>query len=481
MNHRVLLVSPPAEVVRECYDTPNYPAIGIAYVAGYLKSHGIDVAVLDGKLARLTVEDAAREITQCNPRVLGLSAMTHEIATAAKIAKTVRKACPDSVIVLGGFHGTFLPERTLREFPIFDYIVVGEGELAFLDFVKAVFERRNPGGIQGVASRTLSTDGSVADIRVNGRAEVAENLDDLGTPAWELFPKAEMYPIMTQRGCPFGCNFCSRPYGRKVRRRSPAHVVAELIRSVERFGCRHVDFYDETFTVRRDYVQGLCDAIIDAGLHEKLTFWSYVHANTIDLPTARKMKAAGFREVGFGVESGNPDIMKQMRKGVSREDVMKARDVFREANLKFAAYFIIGHPNETPASVKDTIDLAVRLNPDSVAFGIMTPYPGTQIWEMATRGQGGYKMLSMKWEDFNKQIGSALELETLSRKQMEILQLRAYITVYLRNLRFRELFQAVIGNRRRIAFILRKLLSRTSEAASSSWLEGTGKQPILTD
>ena len=130
--------------------------------------------------------------------------------------------------------------------------------------------------------------------------------------------------------------------------------------------------------------------------------------------------------------------------------------------------------------IKDSIDLAVRLNPDSVAFGIMTPYPGTQIWEMATRGQGGYKMLSMKWEDFNKQIGSALELDTLSRKQMEVFQLRAYITVYLRNLRFRELFQAVIGNRKRIAFILRKLLSRTSEAGSSSWLDGTGKQPILT-
>jgi len=480
VNHRVLLVSPPAEVVRECYDAPNYPAIGIAYVAGYLESHGIDVAVLDGKLARLTVDDAVQEITDSNPRVLGLSAMTHEIATAAKIAQAVRKACPDMIIVLGGFHGTFLPERTLREFPVFDYIVVGEGELAFLDFVQAVFAGHDPSTIQGVASRTLTADGSIADIRLNGRAAVAENLDDLGTPAWDLFPQAEMYPIMTQRGCPFGCTFCSRPYGRKVRRRSPAHVVAELTRSVKQFGCRHVDFYDETFTVRRDYVKGLCDAIIEAGLHEKLTFWSYVHANTIDLPTARRMKAAGFREVGFGVESGNPEIMKQMGKGVSRNDVLRARDIFRKANLKFAAYFIIGHPNETTATVKDSIDLAVRLNPDSVAFGIMTPYPGTQIWEMATRGQGGYKMLSMKWENFNKQIGSALELDTLSRKQMEVLQLRAYISVYLRNLRFRELFQAVIGNRKRIAFILRKLLSPTSEAASSSWLNGTGKQPILT-
>jgi radical SAM superfamily enzyme YgiQ (UPF0313 family) len=466
--------------VRECYDAPNYPAIGIGYVAGYLRSQGVDVSVLDGKLARLSVDEAVGKIIESSPRVLGLSAMTHEIATAAKIAEAVRKASPETLIVLGGFHGTFLPERTLQEFPAFDYIIVGEGELAFHEFVQNVFAGNDPSNIQGVAGRTRDVEGKITGVRVNGRGAVVEDLDELGTPAWDLFPKAEMYPVMTQRGCPFGCNFCSRPYGRQVRRRSPRHVVAELTHTAEQYGCRHVDFYDETFTVRRDYVHALCDAIIEAGLHKRLTFWSYVHANTIDLSAARKMKAAGFREVGFGVESGNPVIMKQMRKGVSREDVLRARNIFREAGLKFAAYFIIGHPNETKATVLDSINLAVRLNPDSVAFGIMTPYPGTQIWEMATRGHGGYKILSMNWQDFNKQIGSALELNTLSRRQMEFLQLRAYLTVYLRNFRFREMFQAIAGNRKRIAFILRKLISRTKQTASSSWLDGTGKQPILT-
>ena len=127
----------------------------------------------------------------------------------------------------------------------------------------------------------------------------------------------------------------------------------------------------------------------------------------------------------------------------------------------------------------DSITLAAKINPDSVAFGIMTPYPGTEVWEMAIRGQGGYKMLSANWEDFNKQIGSALELENLSRKQMELLQLRGYLTVYLRNFRFREMFQAVGINRKRIAFILGKLIKPTRRAASASWLNGTGKQPML--
>ncbi|MEE9293449.1 MAG: radical SAM protein [Phycisphaerae bacterium] len=499
MNDRILLVNPPAEVVRECYDTPDYPHIGIAYVAGYLQRHGLNVAVLDAKLAKKTVKQTVDDIVEHRPRVLGLTAMTHMIATAAKVARAVQAVHPDTVVVLGGFHGSFLPERTLREFPAFDYIVVGEGEMAFLELVQTVLAGEDPSNVQGIASRVGSavrttnailvgghgvvrmadpTSGDQPEVRLNGRGRIPENLDDLGMPAWDLFPQAKMYPIMSQRGCPFGCNFCSRPYGRTLRQRTPKHVVAELMRSVEQYGCRRVDFYDETFTVRKDYVVALCNAIIAEGLHRKLRFWSYVHANTIDLPTAKKMKQAGFAEVGFGVESGDPEIMRRMKKGVNRNDVFRAARVFREARLKFGAYFIIGHPHETVQTARRSIDLAARINPDSVAFGIMTPYPGTEVWEMAVRGEGGYKMLTMDWERFDKQIGSALELENLSRRQMERLQLQGYLTVYLRNFRFREMLEAIGTNRKRIAFILKKLIRPDRRTASSSWLNETGREPL---
>jgi anaerobic magnesium-protoporphyrin IX monomethyl ester cyclase len=469
MTEPVLLVNPPAEIPRECYDTPDYPAIGIGYVAGYLQTHGVPVRVLDAKLARKTVEQTIDEVVAARPRILGLSAMTHIIATTHRIAAAVKARCPETIVVLGGFHGSFLPERTLREFPAFDYVVVGEGEIAFHKFVTAVLAGADPSGIQGIASR------NGADIRLNGRGEIPDRLDDLGLPAWELFPPAAMYPIMSQRGCPFACNFCSRPYGRKLRQRSPAHVVAEIQRNIERFNCRRMDFYDETFSVRKDYVAALCDAMTTAGLAGAVRFWAYVHANTIDLPTARKMRHVGFEEVGMGVESGNLDIMRRMKKGVGPDDVLRAARIFRQAGLKFGAYFIIGHPHETRATVRDSINLAARINPDSVAFGIMTPYPGTEIWELATRGEGGYRMISAGWEDFNKQIGKALELEHLPRRTMERLQLQAYLTVYLRNFRIREMLAAAWLNRKRVAFILRKLLIRSdgAPAASSSWFRPT--------
>ncbi|MCK4661057.1 MAG: B12-binding domain-containing radical SAM protein [Phycisphaerae bacterium] len=475
MTEPVLLVSPPAEVPRECYDTPDYPAIGIGYVAGYLQTHGIPVRVIDGKLARKSVAGAIDEIVAARPRILGLTAMTHMIVTTHRIASAVKARCPDTTVVLGGFHGSSLPERTLREFPAFDYIVVGEGEIAFLKLVNAVLAGRDPCDILGIASREGER------VRVNGRGEIPDDLDDLGMPAWELFPPANMYPIMSQRGCPFGCNFCSRPYGRKLRHRSPPHVLMEIRRNYEQFGCRRMDFYDETFSVRKEYVAGLCDKIVSAGLAGEVRFWAYVHANTIDLPTAKKMKLAGFDEVGMGVESGNAKIMRKMKKGVGVADVLRASGILKQAGMKLGVYFIIGHPYETKRDVKDSIDLAARINPDSVAFGLMTPYPGSEIWELATHGEGGYRMIPSGWEDFNKQIGKALELEHLPRRAMELMQLQAYLTVYLRTFRFREMFQAAWINRKRILFILRKLLSSRSagSAGSSSWLQGSARPQTL--
>jgi len=293
----VILVNPPVKIPRESYDTPDYPAIGIGYVAGYLKSHQVPVKVIDGKLARKTVQKTIDEICDAKPRILGLSSMTHEIVTAGEIAAAVKRRSPQTITVLGGFHGSFLPERTMREFPSFDYLVVGEGEIAFLKFVRAIIEGRDPSDILGITSRRGDA------IRVNGRGEIPENLDELGTPAWEMFPRATMYPIMSQRGCPFGCNFCSRPYGRALRSRSAAHVVAEIKRNMEEYGCTRMHFYDETFTVRKKHVADICETLHEAGLSGKVRYWSYVHANTIDLPTAKMMKRAGFAEVGMGVES----------------------------------------------------------------------------------------------------------------------------------------------------------------------------------
>jgi radical SAM superfamily enzyme YgiQ (UPF0313 family) len=454
----VVLVYPPAEVMREeVYDRPHFPAIGIAYVGGWLERHSdIQPLLIDGKLERLNFDQTVDRIVAARPRVVGFSAFTHMVGTSHRIAQKVRERLPDVVLVLGGFHASFLPQRSLEEFPAFDYLVVGEGEMAFTDLVGAIRAGERQPSIPGVWYRRPN--GEIVD---GGRGAIPATLDELGFAAWHLYDQdairkyAGLLPIMSSRGCPFSCNFCSRPYGQSVRLRSGKHVVDEIQRNLDVFGVRTFPFHDETFTVNRKHVVEICNEVVARGL--KLRWSAMVHANTITLDLVRLMKRAGCVEVGLGVESGDEKIMAAMQKGVTKARIKAAANAFHQAGLEFLAFFIIGHPGETKRTAWHSIKFAAELNARSAAFGIMVPYPGTEVWEMAVKGEGGYKKLSTDWEDYNKQVGNAVELEHLSRRQMELLQIFGYLYIFLVRGRVRDLFRVVIRHRTRVASVLKKM------------------------
>lgn len=459
---QVVLVNPPAQDVREPeYDHPRYPAIGIGYVAGYLhRTTGIRPLVIDGKLGRRTVDEVIRQVVALRPKVLGLTAMTHMVVTAGRIARAVKEASPGTATVLGGFHATFLPERTLAELPQFDYVISGEGEIAFTKLVQAVLGGSSASAIPGVALR----EGGV--IRLNGRGEVPPHLDELGSPAWELFPAedlrryATLFPVMSQRGCPFRCNFCSRPYGNDVRARTPAKVVEEIARDVDTFGAKEIGFYDETFTVDREHVLGICEGLLARPPESRVPWGSMVHANTIAPDILARMREAGCTYLAFGVESGDETILKATKKGIDRRKILRAGDLLRASGIRWGTYFIFGHPNETRASCRATIDLAVRLNPDVVCFAVMVPYPGTEVFGLATRGEGGYRMLSVDWDDYNKQTGCALELVDLPRSVLRRFEVEGYLRVYVQNRRFKDLVRTGLAYRTLAFSKLRGLVAR---------------------
>lgn len=456
----VVLVNPPAETPREHHDTPDYPAIGIGYLANYLLKKGIEARIIDAKLSRKTVQQTVSEIVSLHPKILGLSSFTHMIMTTSRIASAVKRTLPDTKIVVGGFHVTFLPEKSLKEFPEFDFLVIGEGELAFHALVQALLNKSEYKDIHGIAFRENGL------YKVNGRGEIPDHLDKLGMPAWELFPREDIkkyvkrFPLMTQRGCPFHCNFCSRPYGNKVRTRSIESVLVEIERNLDDYDCKEMMFYDETFTVDKKYVSVLCDMIVERGLNHRFHWSATVHANTIDLELLRKMKKAGCTYLGFGVESGDEDIIASMGKGITRERALRAAKMIKDAQISIGAYFIFGHPNETFKQCKETIQLAIKMNPDIPVFGIMVPYPGSKVWELAILGEGGYKSISQNWDDYNKQIGNAVELKSLSISKMVRLQLEGYAKVYLYNFRWIKLGKMLYLHRKRFHYIIWQLVKR---------------------
>ncbi len=200
------------------------------------------------------------------------------------------------------------------------------------------------------------------------------------------------------------------------------------------------------------------------GRWPKLQWKTGIRANQLDDALAKKMKAAGCTVIGMGVESGDPEILKNVGKGIKIEHAVNATRIAKENGIKVNLYFIIGHPNETYEKANRTIDLMVKLNPDVAAIGLMVPYPGTQIYDLATSGGGGYKLLSSDWDDYNKQVGNALELESLSRKMMERLQVIGYFKLYLYNFRFRELFKVIYDNRMLALTMFKKIITPKAAA-----------------
>lgn len=449
----ITLVDPPPFKIIEIHDAPGCSRLGLGYIAGFLRNRGISCNVIDAKSEMLHPGEVEERLREQKPDIVGITAMTHEVTQADTVAKLVKRISPSSIVVLGGPHATALPVQTLVEFPSFDAVVFGEGEYTLYELVTAIEKQESLKGIQGVTYRTRN------HIYMNEPREFNRNLDDLPFPAWDMFPKSTTYPIITTRGCPFNCNFCMRVLGKKVRRRTPQNVIEELERDVEAFGAKFIHFYDETFAVNKEFANQVLDLIIERGLHKKIKWDARTRVDVGDYELFRKMKAAGCDWIGFGVESGNEEILKATGKGITKNQAISSIKMAKRAGLKTGSYFIIGHPFETRRTARETINFATKLNTTTVAFGIMVPYPGTKVYEMAEVGSGGYKIISTDWKDFNKTIGNSLELEHLPRKEMEKLELLAYLKFYLGNLRFLNLIKLFLNQRRVVFQAIKKLLS----------------------
>ena len=214
--------------------------------------------------------------------------------------------------------------------------------------------------------------------------------------------------------------------------------------------------------MRRSWVAEICDELIRRGLHKRVRWFANGRVNTVTEDMLRHMRRAGCFRVGYGIESGNQEILKRAQKGTTLQQISEAIATTRRVGLECEAFYILGFPGETRETAMDTIRMAAALNTTTAAFGIMVPYPGTEVAEMARLGQGGYRLLSDNWADFDKHLGNAMELDTLSRSELERLQARAYLWFYLRNRRLGDLWRFVWQKRRAVGAIARKMVARVT-------------------
>jgi anaerobic magnesium-protoporphyrin IX monomethyl ester cyclase len=436
---RVMLINTPAEKVTQRWDRPDFPPLGLGHVAGSLLAGGHEVEVLDAKLEGLPLNALLARVPHLRADVYGLTAMTHEIVRAARVAKALKDAHPESLVLIGGCHATALPGETLGEFPAFDVAFCGEAEESVLEVLACIERGESLNSVLGIAFR----DGT--RVQVTAPRPWIRDLDAIPLPAWSLFPRTPTYPVMTTRGCPFRCVFCMRVLGSQVRYRSPESVVGELEHLAAEYHPKDVVFYDETFTLNRRRVTAILELMIERGLHRKFTWVAQTRVNECDEELLALMARAGCREIDFGIESGNTEVLAKIGKGITLDDARRAVRAAQKVGIEVVTLFILGHPGETRETAKDTINFATALNGDRLALGIMVPYPGTEVARMAGAGECGYKLLSHDWSDFDKYLGNALELDTLTRRDLERLQLWGYLKFYLWNRRFGDLSRMVFS------------------------------------
>ncbi|MHC4870715.1 MAG: B12-binding domain-containing radical SAM protein [Planctomycetota bacterium] len=454
MSIKIALLQPPPREIKQTHDVNAYPSLGLGYLASFLEKAGItDILIIDGRMENISSEQAVQDIADFSPDILGITAKTHEISHAAEIACEIKKCLPQSIIIIGGCHVTAEPESTLELFTSFDFAVTGEGENALLAICRAVEKGESFSGVPGLVHRNNNT------IIHNPPAPFIEDLDKLPFPGWHLFrKKRRSYMIFGSRGCPYNCLFCMRVLGKNPRLRSAENIIAEIDWLVNEFNIVAFDFEDETFGLKKDLAFKICDMLIKRGYHKKLFWTANLRANLTDEELLIKMKQAGCVRVAIGVESGNPEVLKSVGKGITIAQIEEAFRLTRKVGIESVALMIIGHPNENKKTAMDTIRLATRLRSTSISIGIMVPYPGTEIRKMALNGEGGYKLLSKDWSDYDKYLGNALELDNLNRKQLERLQIWGYLRFYLFNFRILSLFSFVKSHSKEALLLLQKLI-----------------------
>ncbi|MBM4286583.1 MAG: B12-binding domain-containing radical SAM protein [Deltaproteobacteria bacterium] len=320
-------------------------------------------------------------IREHRPAVVGISAKTQNFPAACAIAGIAKEIDRQILVIVGGPHPTMVRHKTLECLDI-DIAVYGEGEETIAELLLALDSGRGPEGVPGIGYRM---DG---EVRETPPRKYIGDLDRLGFPhetAAEVLINYEHYPlqafgnVFATRGCPFNCFFCGSRYiwSHRTRFRSPANVAAE-IRKLMAKGLRSIHFDDDTFGVNSKYIKDLCDALVK---HCPGLRWSCeTHVNLVNDTTIGWMKSAGCRNIALGIESGNNEILKKIRKGFTIEEALQAVKLIKKAGIGVSTFFMVGFPFETISTLNDTINVIKKLKCDRILYSIFTPYPGTEAY-----------------------------------------------------------------------------------------------------
>ena len=432
---KVALVNPPT--LKGVFHHQLYVPIGLAYLAAVLEKNGHEITVIDCPAMGMDQDELKRKLDAFQPDLVGVTSMTPTIQSTLESTRVAREACPDATIVVGGPHATFMDKQILNDEASVDVVVRGEGEQTLLELAQTATDSWNFHNVKGITFRN-----GEETVQTPNRPAI-QNLDELPYPTYKYFAleKYLLYgklflPVITSRGCPFQCSFCttSRIFGKEYRARSPKNIVDELEQIKNVYRADSFTFYDDTLTLDKNRIFKICEEIKARKIG--IPWDCQTRVDQVSKEILTKMKETNCQQVFFGVESGCQTILDAVKKRTTVEQNEKAIRMAKEAGLFVSISIILGYPGETKEMLKQTLDFIRRAEPDDVYLCVATPYPGTELRRLVE--EMGLKM-SPDWSRYDT-VTPVFENPNLSDEEVKELRRTFYDSFYSPKYVLRHLF-----------------------------------------
>jgi len=416
------------------------PDLGLGYLASSLRSKGCDVIIIDQLNSGLSLSSLLSRIISLDPDIIGIKVYTRDVQQVKYITSKIKEILPQKIIVLGGPHMSCdEPAISMRYFQAADYAFIGEAELTFPALIASLKEGKLDKAIPGLIYRE--------DDRICfNTPSFLQELDTLPFPAWDLMnpncyklgfhimttdlPAA---PLITSRGCPFGCIFCCshKIMGKKVRRRSVSSVIEEIKFLKSAFGVRTIDIVDEDFAMSSEYVMEFCQRLLKDRVIIKWSCPRGIRLDNLDVDIIKKMEEAGCFHFSVGIESGSENILTAIKKQTNINMLSEKLNLIKQhSRIKVSGHFILGFPGETEAEMKRTIDLALQLPLYYASFYPLLLFPGTELYHRLLREKKVEP--DYFYQGFVDIDNAANICSAVDNKRFKALFIRAWVLFYFR-------------------------------------------------
>tara|TARA_Y100000310_G_C20691747_1_gene822739 strand:+ start:315 stop:1457 length:1143 start_codon:yes stop_codon:yes gene_type:complete len=354
---------------------PESPHLGVAYLCEILKQNGHIVKVVDLQLKSKAY--ANRTIKKFKPNVIGFTITSYCTEKVYNYIKKIKEQYPRTPVIVGGAHPSCVGKNVLKQCREIDFAVIGEGEQIILELLNAIKKNKGFEEIDGIGYRNNGK------IIANKPHKFIDNLDEIPFPRYHEFDlpkyqdwKQNSISMTTSRGCPFSCVYCSvfQSMGKKFRTRTAENVVKEIEYWYKR-GIKKFNFNDDCFTLKPKRVEEICDLIIKKNLKIEYRLYNGIKVDLLTKELVHKMKLAGFTSTSLGIETGNEETMRHIKKNINFDQVFKAIKWLKQEKITTIGNFIIGHPYETYQKGLDTIKMSEKIETDYINFNNAIPYP----------------------------------------------------------------------------------------------------------